>query len=180
MLVNTSFPHLFVRYSQSYVLKTSFPNLVVRCLQYSPPIESSVIKYYSFRDSSILSLAKSVILIHAISEEFYIDRNSLTFTFIVGSSVDDVISQDISKRYRCCTACSKEDLQALTLPSFPGYTSVMIPMFHWALFHSSTLITTISPTLTPNSCLLCFKLCLSLNDIRYSLLRLFQAASLHF
>ena len=69
---------------------------------------------------------------------------------------------------------------ALTLQFFPGYISVMIPMFHCTLFRSSPSITTTSPTLTSDSFLLCFKLCLSLNDIRYSLLHLFQVASLHF
>ena len=56
----------------------------------------------------------------------------------------------------------------------------MIPMFHCVLFCSSPLITTTSPTLTSDSFLLCFKLYLYLNDVRYSLLHLFQAASLHF
>ena len=34
MLVNTSFTHLFFRYSQSCLLKTSFPHLVIRYLQH--------------------------------------------------------------------------------------------------------------------------------------------------
>ena len=56
----------------------------------------------------------------------------------------------------------------------------MIPMFHCALFRSSPLILTTCPTVTSDSFLLWFKLCLSLNDVRYSLLHLSQAASLHF
>ena len=94
------------------------------------------------------------------------------FLCSVGSSVGGVISQDISKGY--CTACSKQDFPALsftalTLPSFPGYTSVMIPMFHCALFCSSPLITTTSPTLTSYSLLLSCVFLLTTSDIHFSI-----------
>ena len=82
-------------------------HLVVRYLQHSPPIESSMIKYYLFKSSSISSFANSVIIIRAISEAFLLGRNSSAFTFIDGSSVDGVISEDISKGHRCCTARSR-------------------------------------------------------------------------
>ena len=101
-LVKTSLPHLFVRYSQSCVLKASFRHLVVSYSQHSLPVKSSIIKYYSLRGS-----AKSITLIRAISEAFLLGLNSSALTFIIGSLVDGVISQDISKRYRCCAACSK-------------------------------------------------------------------------
>ena len=85
---------------------------------------------------------------------------------------------------RCCIARSRYNfpaliLTALTFPSLLRYTSVMIPSIHCALFRSSWFMRTTSPTLTSGSLLLCFKLCLSRNDVRYSFLHFFHAASLH-
>ena len=82
-------------------------HLVVRYSQHSHSVESSMIKYYSFRGSSISPIANSVILIRAISETFLLDRNSSAFTLIFGSSVDGAISQDIFMGHRCCTTRSK-------------------------------------------------------------------------
>ena len=99
---------------------------------------------------------------------------------IMFSWVGAVISHDNSIGYRCCIARSNYDflsldLTSFTLQSLSGYTSVMILSFHCALFHPSPSITTTSPTLTSVSLLLCFKLCHSHNDVRYSFLNLFHA-----
>ena len=143
-----------------------------------------VIKCYSLKGPSLSSFAKLLILPRAISLAFFLGRNSYTSGFIVCSWAGAVISHDNSNGCICCIPRSRYDFPALnltafTLPSLPGYTSVMIPSFHSALFCLSPFMTTTSPTLNSGSLLLCFKLCFSRNDIRYSFLHLFHAASLH-
>ena len=120
-------------------------HLVVRYSQHSPTIETSMIKYYSFRGSSILSFANSVVLtVILISEAFLqhsrsvlVPRLMVWYYRIFPKNVD-VVQLALSK-----TAPS---FNVLTFLSFLGYTSVMIPMFLCALFGSSPLITTASPT----------------------------------
>ena len=66
----------------------------------------------------------------------------------------------------CCIARSGYDFPALnqtalTLPSLPEYTSVMVPSFHCNLFCSLPFMTITSLALTFGSLLLCALNCVS-------------------
>ena len=67
---------------------------------------------------------------------------------------------------------------ALITLSYPSYNSSAIPMFHLLLCLSSPFINATSPTAISICLWLFFILCLSLRERKYSLFRLFQAASL--
>ena len=130
------------------------------------------ITYYSLRGPSLSSFAKLLILTRAISLVFLLGWNSSASSFILCSRAGAAVSHDNSYGYRCCIALFRYDFPALcvttiTLSPLPGYIFVMIWSVYCALCRSLPFMTTISPTLTSDSLLLRYKLCLWRNDVRF-------------
>lgn len=130
---------------------------------------------------SFPTFTKALILICAISLAFLHDPIPSTFSFIICSWAGTVISHDHFNGYRCYIAHPRCNfpaliLTSLTLPSPPGYTSVMISSFRCTFFHS----------FSDNHFLyfhlwfyFCYCTLSNSSYVRYSFLRVFNFASLN-